>query len=382
MAKRDYYEVLGVGKNASDEEIKKAYRKLAMKYHPDRNPGDKSTEEKFKESAEAYEVLSDPEKRKRYDQYGHEGVASAFGPGGFSWQNFTHAADFSDIFESIFGGFGGFEEIFGGGGRGRTRSGAMRGSDLRYDIEIDFEEAAQGCAQQIDIPRLEICSQCDGSGAARGSGRRTCPHCRGSGQIRTSQGFFSISRTCGHCGGVGDVVESPCPACRGQGRVQKTKKLTVKIPAGVHTGSRLKIGGEGEAGVRGGGHGNLYVVVNVRPHELFERHEDDILCEVPVSFPLASLGGEVDVPTLEGKLKLKIPPGTQSGKVFRLRGRGIPNVHGYGRGDELVRIIVETPTKLNDEQRKLLEKFAEIGGEKIHPIGKSFLEKAKKFLWK
>lgn len=383
MAKRDYYEVLGVTKTATPEEIKKVYRRLALKYHPDRNPGDKSAEEKFKEAAEAYEVLSDPEKRKRYDQFGHEGVSSAFGKGGFKWQDFTHAGDFGDIFESIFGsmGGGGFEDLFGGG-RSRARSGAVHGADLRYDLEVTFEEAAHGCKKTLDIPRLDLCGDCHGTGAEKGSKRETCSQCRGTGQIRASQGFFSISRTCSRCSGMGTIVKNPCHTCRGQGRVQKHHKLSVKVPAGVHTGMRLRIHGEGEGGARGGEKGDLYVVIHVRPHPLFERHDDDIICELPVSFTLAALGGETSVPTLDGKVKLKIPAGTQSGKVFRLRGKGIANVQGYGRGDELIRVTVETPTKLNAEQKELLKKFAEIGGEKIHPIQQSFLDKAKEFFGK
>jgi len=385
MAKRDYYEVLGVSKKATDDEIKKAYRKLALKFHPDRNPGDKAAEENFKEAAEAYEVLSESQKRQRYDQFGHEGVASSFGPSGFNWQNFTHAGDFSDIFESVFGGGGSpFEDLFGGGfgSRGRGGVGAVHGADLRYDLEVDFEEAAFGTKKVLNIPRLESCLDCDGSGAARGTKRENCSHCHGSGQIRASQGFFSISRTCAHCSGRGTLVKAPCKTCRGEGRVQKKHRLSLSIPAGVHTGTRLRVSGEGEAGVRGGERGDLFVVVHVRPHELFERREDDIICEVPISFPVATLGGEVDIPTLNGKVKLKIPVGTQSGKTFRLRGKGIPNIQGYGRGDQLIQINVETPTKLNVDQKDMLRKFAELGGEKIHPLRQSFLEKAKKFFLK
>lgn len=379
--KRDYYEVLGVAKGASDDEIKKSYRKLALKYHPDRNPGDTAAEEKFKEAAEAYEVLSTPEKKQQYDQFGHEGINSSFGPGGFKWENFTHAGDFGDIFESIFGGGGGgFSDIFGGGGR--QRRGGVHGSDLRYDLEVAFEEAASGIKKSIEIPRLESCDDCSGSGAASGSQRQECPHCHGSGQIRASQGFFSISRTCAHCSGLGTVVKNPCKKCRGEGRVRKTNKLSIKIPAGVHHGMRLRVSGEGEGGAFGGERGDLYVVIHVRPHSLFERQEDDIICEVPISFPLATLGGEVDVPTLSGKVKLKVPSGTQSGKVFRLRGKGFPNVQGYGAGDQLIRILVETPTKLNSEQKELLKQFAEKGGEKIQPMCQSFLDKAKKFFGK
>lgn len=380
-AKRDYYQVLGVAKSASEDEIKKSYRKLALKYHPDRNPGNKAAEESFKEAAEAYEVLSTPEKRKQYDQFGHEGMSQSFGPGGFKWENFTHAGDFGDIFESIFGGGGGgFADLFSGGGR--RRSSGVHGADLRYDLEIDFEEAAQGVKKSVEIPRLDACDECRGSGAASGSGRQTCPHCHGSGQIRASQGFFSISRTCAHCSGLGSVVKSPCKKCRGEGRIRKTHNLSIKIPAGVHHGMRLRVSGEGEGGAFGGERGDLYVVIHVRPHPLFHREEDDIICEVPISFSLAALGGEVDVPTLSGKVKLKVPAGTQSSKVFRLRGKGIPNVQGYGSGDELIRILVETPTQLNQEQRDLLQKFAEIGGEKIHPMRQSFLDKAKKFFGK
>ncbi len=380
--KRDYYEVLGVSKDMSDDAIKKAYRKLALKYHPDRNPGNTEAEEKFKEASEAYEVLSTPEKRQQYDQFGHEGMSSQFGPGGFKWENFSHAGDFGDIFESIFGGGGGgggFSDIFGGGGRRQT---GVSGSDLRFDLEIEFEEAANGVSKTIKIPRMETCETCNGSGAKAGSERQTCAHCQGSGQIRASQGFFSISRTCAHCSGLGTVVKNPCSGCRGQGRANKTSKVSIKIPAGVHHGMRLRVTGEGEGGAFGGDRGDLYVVIHVKPHALFERQEDDIICEVPISFPLATLGGEVDVPTLSGKVKLKVPSGTQSGKVFRLRGKGVRNVQGYGNGDQLIRIVVETPTKLNGEQKELLQQFAEKGGEKIQPMCHSFLQQAKKFFGK
>jgi molecular chaperone DnaJ len=381
--KRDYYEVLGVGRSASADELKKAYRKLAMKYHPDKNPGDKTAEESFKEVSEAYEVLTDQNKRRVYDQFGHAGL-SGVGAGAGAGPGFGGfgTIDPFEIFERAFGGEGIFDSIFGGGFGGRARrrpGGAARGSDLRYDLTITFEEAASGTKRQIVVPRLDECGECKGSGLAPGATRDACPQCRGTGQVRVSQGFFSISRPCDRCGGTGSIVSSPCPKCSGQGRVHSRKTLNVSIPAGVETGSQLKITGEGEAGARGGPSGNLYVFINVEPHALFDRHGDDLLCEVPIGFSLAALGGTIDVPTLNGKARLKIPAGTQSGKIFRLRGKGIQNLHGYGRGDQHVRIIVETPQKLTRQQSELLEKFAAMTGGREHPITEDFNRKVKRF---
>ncbi len=378
MSKRDYYEVLGVNKGASDDEIKKAYRKLALKYHPDRNPGNKEAEESFKEAAEAYEVLSTPEKRQRYDQFGHEGVSSSFGQGGFQWSDFSHFSDVEDIFGDLFGGGGGiFSEIFGGGRRGSRARQGVRGSDLQYNMEISFVEAANGCSREISFKKKTLCATCKGEGVKPGTSKATCQQCGGAGQIRLSQGFFSINRTCEQCGGTGSVIKDPCTTCKGSGRVVKDKKLSIHIPAGIENGSKLKLSGEGEDGAYGGPSGNLYVAIRVAPHPFFTRHGNDIVCEVPISFPKAALGGEVEVPTLEGKVKLKVPPGTQSEKVFRIRGKGISDLRGFGKGDLKIKIVVEVPTKLTSEQKQLLEKFAEISGEDIYPMMHSFFKKVK-----
>jgi molecular chaperone DnaJ len=366
--KRDYYEVLGVRRDASEDELKKAYRRLAIQLHPDRNPGDKQAEERFKEVNEAYQVLSDPEKRAQYDRYGHaafEGMRGAGGFGGFGGFDFTQG--FEEVFSDIFGDFF---------GAGRSGGRARRGEDLRYDLEIDFEEAARGAEKTIKLSRFVICETCKGARSASPGGIRTCPNCRGSGQVRMQQGFFSISTTCGQCRGEGKIIVEPCPACQGQGRVRKTQSLSVRIPPGVDNGSRLRVGGAGEAGLSGGPAGDLYVVIHVREHPIFVRQGNDVVVEVPVSFPQAALGTEVEVPTLEGKVKVKIAAGTQSGKVLRLKGKGIPDLHGYGRGDQLVKVIVETPRRLNPRQRELLEEFAKISGEELHhPMAKGFVEK-------
>ncbi len=366
MAKRDYYEILGVNRNASEAEIKKAYRRLAVKYHPDKNPGDKHAEERFKEISEAYAVLSDAQKRANYDQFGHAGVE---GMGGFSSGGFS-GSPFEDIFSDIFG------DIFGGG---HTRRGARgrRGDDLRYNLTISFEEAAFGLETRVQIPRHQDCEACGGSGARAGTAPRTCPTCRGAGQVRYQQGFFSLTRPCPDCEGEGRVIDDPCPQCRGTGRVRGKKTISLKIPAGVETGNRLKLTGEGEPGIGGGPPGDLYVVITVEDHPIFRREGNDVICELPVSFTQAALGHEFEVPTLDGKVKLKIPPGTQTGKVFKLPGKGIPVLQGYGRGDQLVVVRVETPTRLTPRQRELLEEFAREGGEDIHPIGKSFFDKVK-----
>ncbi|MCB1196590.1 molecular chaperone DnaJ [bacterium] len=379
MAKWDYYEILGLSKGASVDEIKKAYRKMAVKYHPDKNPGDKNAEERFKEAAEAYEILSDDKKRKMYDQYGHEGVSGQFSQGGFQWSDFTHFSDVEDILGGIFGGSGGiFGDLFGSRRSGGGGQRAVRGDDLRYDLSIDFLEAAQGTTKEIKFKKLSACSQCGGNGAEPGTQRVTCPKCRGAGQVRMAQGFFSINRTCDACKGIGTVAQTPCSMCSGQGRMVKTKKLSVKIPAGIEDGSQMKLTGEGEEGMLGGPAGNLYVVVHVKEHPFFQRQGDDIICEVPISFPKAALGGEIEVPTLDSKVKIKIPEGTQSGKVFRLRGKGVPSLRGYGQGDLHIKVFIETPTQLTAEQQTLLQRFAEISGEDVYPMTNSFLKKAKK----
>jgi molecular chaperone DnaJ len=363
VSKRDYYEVLGVSKTATDGEIKSAYRKLALKHHPDRNPGDKAAEEKFKEAAEAYAVLADADKRHLYDRFGHAGLGSAATGGqGFDPSVFTG-------FEDILGGLGdifGFGDIFGGG---RRRGGPTRGADLRYDLEITFEESAHGAETSIQIPRQESCETCHGSGAAPGSRPTTCPQCQGRGQLRYQQGFFTVARTCGQCRGSGQVISNPCTTCRGAGRVQKERKLTVKIPAGIATGQRLRLSGEGEAGTSGGPSGDLYVVVHVQEHEFFHREGNDLFCEIPLNFPTLALGGEITVPTLEGEEPFKVPEGTQTATTFRLRGRGMPDVTGRGgRGDLLVTVKAITPKKLNREQKKLLEQLgATLPKEKFEP---------------
>jgi molecular chaperone DnaJ len=361
----DYYEILGVGRDASTDDLKKAYRKLALRYHPDRNPGDRRAEEKFKEVSEAYQVLSDPEKRAQYDRYGHAAFEQGAGFGGF---------DFSTSFEDIFG------DIFGdffGTSRGRGRRRVRRGEDLSFTLDISFEEAAFGADKTISVPRTALCDTCGGTGARPGTSPTTCPHCRGSGQVRIQQGFFSIARTCGHCRGEGRIVTSPCPTCRGAGATRKTSTLHVNVPAGVETGLRLKLRGEGEPGPNGGPPGDLYVILRVREHPIFTRQGNDVLCEVPVSFTQAALGAEIEVPTLEGKIKMKVPPGTQPGSVFRLKGKGVADLHGAGRGDQLVRVVVEVPRKLTARQRHLLEELARAEGEDLSPMMRGFFEKVK-----
>lgn len=360
--KQDYYELLEVNRNASEAEIKKAYRRLAVKYHPDKNAGDKASEDKFKEVSEAYEVLSDAEKRARYDQFGHAATGGGFSSGGFGG-----GSPFGDIFGDIFG------DVFGGG---RQRAGrGKRGDDLQYNMEVSFEEAAFGVEKKIDIPYAKRCEACAGSGAKTGTTAKTCPTCQGAGQMRFQQGFFSVSKTCSHCNGEGRVVEHPCPSCRGAGTVRDKKSISVKVPAGVETGIRLKLSGEGGQGAKGGPNGDLYVALSVREHSIFRREDNDVVCEIPISFTQAALGCEIQVPTLDGKVSMKIPEGTQSGAVFRMRGKGVPALQGYGRGDHLVVAKVETPTNLNRQQRELLEELARISGEDVNPMRKNFFAK-------
>ena len=363
--KRDFYEVLGVGRDAAQEDIKKAYRKLALKFHPDRNPGDKQSEDRFKEASAAYQILGDAERRAQYDRFGHAAFDQQGGFGGFDF-----SAGFEDLFSDIFGDFF-------GGGRGRSRGRSRRGEDLRYDLEIQFEEAAFGCEKKLSIPRWKACEGCEGKGTKSGTAPRTCPSCRGSGQIRFQQGFFSIAKTCSQCGGEGSIIADPCATCGGAGRVRVTQNLSVKIPAGVDSGSRLKLRGEGEAGLAGGPEGDLYVVIAVAEHPLFARQGKDIICELPVSFTQLALGAEIEVPTLEDKAKIKIPAGAQTGMVFRLKGKGIADLQGYGRGDELVRVHVEVPRKLTARQRELLEEYARNGGEEVSPLNKGFLDRVR-----
>ena len=377
MPKRDYYEILGTGRDASAEDLKKAYRKLAVKYHPDKNPGDKAAEEQFKELSHAYEILSDPQKRAAYDQYGHAAFDPRARAGGGRGAGFH---DPSDIFRDVFGGNTGniFESLFGGGER-HDHSAPQRGSDLRYDLEIDFEEAAHGCEKEITVTKAETCETCHGSGAASGSKHRVCAACGGRGQVISSRGIFSVAQTCGHCHGAGHVIEKPCHTCHGGGRHEKKSKIPLRIPAGVDTGSRLRSAGNGEGGVRSGPSGDLYVVLHVRAHDVFQRDGDDLLCEIPINFTQATLGAEMEVPTLNGQATIRIPAGTQPGTVFRLKGKGVKNVQGYGSGDLHVRLTVEVPTRLSHEQKAKLEEYAKLCDGTENPASQSFFEKAKRF---
>jgi molecular chaperone DnaJ len=377
MAKRDYYMVLGVNRDASDEDIKKAYRKLAMKHHPDRNPDDKAAEEKFKEAKEAYEVLTDPKKRPAYDQFGHAGVDPSTGFGGFGAGRAgpDGFGGFSDAFGDIFG------EIFGAQRRGGG-NGVYRGADLRYNLELGLEEAARGTEAKIRIPTLEACATCHGSGAKPGTQPKQCATCHGRGEVRVSQGFFSIQQTCPTCHGTGKVVSDPCATCHGQGRTKKHKTLSVKIPAGVDQDDRIRLSGEGEAGVNGGPSGDLYVVVNLKAHPVFQRDGADLHCEMPISFAMAALGGEIEIPTLDGHAKIKIPAETQSGQVFRLRNKGIRPVRGSVTGDLFCHVAIETPVKLTSRQKELLREFESINENDpaAHsPRAKSFMDKVRDF---
>ena len=379
MAKEDYYDLLGVSKDASPEEMKRAYRKLAVKYHPDKNPGNAEAEEKFKQISEAYDILKDPEKRAAYDRFGHAAFQQGGGGGGRS----SAGHDPFDIFREVFGGGGGggggiFDEFFGGGGGGGG-SAVESGADLRYDVEISLEDAAAGTEKELRYRRNVTCADCGGSGAEAGAKPTTCPDCGGSGYITSSRGFIQFRQSCPRCQGTGQVIDNPCRTCRGDGRIQDTSTVKVRIPAGVETGSRLRSSGKGEAGPRGGPSGDLYIIVHVAEHDIFERSGDDLYTEIPIKFTIAALGGTIDVPTLSGKGNLKIPEGTQSGTTFRLRNQGMPSLRGGPKGDLLIKVKIEVPKKLNKDQRKALEDFAEACGDAAHPVEEGFFEKAKKF---
>jgi molecular chaperone DnaJ len=380
MAKRDYYTVLGVNRDASDEDIKKAYRKLAMKHHPDRNPNDKSAEEKFKEAKEAYEVLCDTKKRSAYDQFGHAGVDPSVGFGAAGARGFGGAegfGGFADAFGDIFG------EIFGAGAGGRGRGNGMyRGADLRYNLELSLEEAARGSEAKIRIPTMDACETCHGTGAKPGTQARTCPTCHGQGQVRISQGFFSLQQTCPQCHGTGKIIPDPCRTCEGAGRVKRHKTLSVKIPAGVDQDDRIRLSGEGEAGLNGGPPGDLYVVVTLKPHAVFQRDNSDLHCEMPISFSTAALGGEIDIPTLDGHATIKIPPETQTGQVFRLRNKGIKGVRSSVHGDLYCHVSIETPVKLTARQKEILREFEAISAENPgahNPRAKKWFDRVREF---
>jgi molecular chaperone DnaJ len=372
MAKRDYYEVLGVNRDADEETLKRAYRKLAMKHHPDRNSGNPEAEGMFKEAKEAYEVLSDPDKRAAYDRFGHAGVDPSAGAGGFRPGGFENFADaFGDI----------FSDIFGGGG-GRTRSTVFRGADLRYNLEVTLEQAARGTETKIRIPTAEPCGTCNGTGAKPGTEAATCPTCQGHGQVRMQQGFFSIQQTCPRCHGTGKYIPDPCKACGGAGRVKANKTLSVRIPAGVDEGDRIRLAGEGELGVNGGPPGDLYVQLHVKPHPVFTREHDDLHCEMPVSFVTAALGGEIEIPTLDSSAKIRVPAETQSGKVFRLRGKGIKGVRAASHGDLFCHVVVETPVNLTARQKELLREFDSVTqehSERHNPRAKSWMDRVREF---
>jgi molecular chaperone DnaJ len=368
VSKADYYEVLGVSRDVSDQELKSAYRKQALKYHPDRNPGDHAAEEKFKQASEAYQVLCDADKRAAYDRYGHAGLG---GQGGFNGGPFTGGVDIGDIFGDLFG------EMFNVGGSQQRGSRQQRGDDLRFDMTIDFEEACFGTEQEVRIRRLEICGTCNGRGSASSRGPSVCSQCQGRGQLRYQQGFFSVARTCAACGGTGQVIGDPCLSCRGQTRVSSEFKLNVKVPPGVEEGTRIRYSGEGDAGRAGGPRGDLYVVLSVRAHDFFERHGNDLYCVIPISFPQAALGDEFEIPGIDGPISLKVPEGTQSGREIRVRGRGVPHLNDKSRGDLIVKVLVQVPRKLSRQQRELVNKLAESLTVENKPTSPGLLEKMK-----
>jgi molecular chaperone DnaJ len=368
VSKADYYEVLGVSRDASDQELKSAYRKLALKFHPDRNPGDHAAEEKFKQASEAYQVLCDPDKRAAYDRFGHAGLGAAGAGGGFS--GFSGNVDIGDIFGDLFG------EMFNVGGSPRA-SRQQRGDDLRFDLSIGFEDAVFGTETEVKIRRLEMCPTCEGRGSASGRGPSACAQCHGRGQIRYQQGFFSVARTCGACGGTGSIIGDPCATCRGETRVSKELKLNVKVPPGVEDGTRIRYSGEGDAGRAGGPKGDLYVVLSIQPHDFFERDGQDLRCMIPVSFPQAALGAEIEIPGIDGPVAIKIPEGTQSGKEIRARGKGVPILNEKGRGDLVVKILVQVPRKLTRAQRELVNKLAELMNVDNRPTSPTLMDKMK-----
>jgi molecular chaperone DnaJ len=370
VSKADYYEILGVSREATEQELKSAYRKQALKYHPDRNPGDHAAEEKFKEASEAYQVLSDADKRAAYDRYGHAGVSGG-GPGGFGGGPFAGGVDLGDIFGDLFG------EMFNVGGGQQRPSRQRRGEDLRFDLTINFEDAIFGKETEVKIRRLEPCATCHGTGSASGRGPTTCPQCHGRGQLRYQQGFFSVARTCSACAGMGTIIGDPCQTCRGETRVTRELRLNVKVPPGVEEGTRIRYGGEGDAGRGGGSNGDLYVVLSIRAHDFFERSGHDLHCVIPISFPQAALGAEIEIPGIDGPVSLKIPEGTQSGKELRVRGRGVPYLNEKGRGDLVVKVVVQIPKKLSRAQRELVSQLAESMSVDNKPTSPSLLEKMK-----
>ena len=384
--KKDYYDILGVHKNASADQIKKVYRKLALKYHPDRNKGNKESEEKFKEISESYEVLNNSSKRQRYDQFGHDGLKSSFGPGGFNFsRDFTHFSDLNDIFGGLFGQNAGsaFDEFFGGRSGRHEEAGSShstRGSDLRFDLEIDFEESAFGSKRDITLPISEECDRCKGTGSEPGRKKEVCKHCNGHGVVITSSGFFRVQQECPSCGGKGEIVIYPCNRCHGAGTIKKRKGLTLKIPPGVETGSRLRLAGKGEGGVQGGPSGDLYVVLHVQPHNLFQRQDTDLFCDVFIPLAIAILGGDVSVPTLDGFAKIKIAPGTENGKIFRLRGKGFPDIGRHRKGNLHIRVIIETPKRLSGNQKRKLQEFLDTCKESNYPEIINFQKRTQTFL--